>query len=54
MLLEAVVLKKSDFMQLSQEDIDFSQNSLNNRARKMLFLTPAEIFFKHADIAFAA
>lgn len=54
-LLRQFVPKKSDFGQLSQEDIDFVQNSLNNRPRKVLnYKTPAEIFFKHGSVAFAA
>lgn len=54
-LLRQFVPKKSDFEQLSQEDIDFVQNSLNNRPRKVLnYKTPAEIFFKHGSVAFAA
>jgi IS30 family transposase len=53
--LRQFVPKKSDFEQLSQEDIDFAQNSLNNRPRKVLnYKTPAEIFFKHGSVAFAA
>ena len=54
-LLRQFVPKKSNFEQFSQEDIDFAQNSLNNRPRKVLdYRTPAEIFFKHASVAFAA
>jgi IS30 family transposase len=54
-LLRQFVPKKSDFGQLSQEDIDFVQNSQNNRPRKVLnYKTPAEIFFKHGSVAFAA
>jgi IS30 family transposase len=54
-LLRQFVPKKSDFSQFSQEDIDFAQNSLNNRPRKVLnYQTPAEIFFKHGSVAFAA
>ncbi len=54
-LLRQFVPKKSDFSQITQVDIDIAQNALNNRPRKVLnYKTPAEVFFEHGGVAFAA
>jgi len=54
-LLRQYIPKKSNFEQLTQTDIDIVQNDLNNRPRKVLnYRTPAEVFFEHASVAFAA
>ena len=53
-LLRQFFPKKSDFTLLSQKDIDFAQNAINNRPRKLLcYKTPAEVFFKHRTVALA-
>ena len=54
-LLRQYIPKKSNFEQLTQTDIDIVQNALNNRPRKVLnYRTPAEVFFEHTSVAFAA
>jgi IS30 family transposase len=46
-LLRQYIPKKSDFSLITQGDVDFVQNSLNNRPRKVLnYKTPAEVFLE--------
>ena len=50
-LLRQFIPKKSDFRNISQENIDYVQNLINNRPRKVLgYFTPTEVFF--ATVAF--
>ncbi len=54
-LLRQYLPKKSNFSLLSQEDIDFVQNALNNRPRKVLkYKTPSEVFKQNYTVAFAS
>ena len=54
-LLRQYIPKKSDFSLISQEDVDFVQNALNNRPRKVLnYKTPTEVFLQNHTVAFAA
>lgn len=54
-LLRQYIPKKSDFSFISQKDVDFVQNALNNRPRKVLkYKTPAEVFLLNQTVAFAA
>lgn len=44
--------KDRDFTTISQKEIDMAMNRLNNRPRKRLgYLTPAQVFFKHSGVA---
>ncbi|KKB96315.1 Integrase core domain protein, partial [Candidatus Arcanobacter lacustris] len=53
-LLRQYIPKKSDFTLISQEDVDFVQNALNNRPRKVLnYKTPTEVFRQNHTVAFA-
>ena len=46
-LLRQYFPKKTSFSELSQVDIDYAVNALNNRPRKRLgFKTPNEVFLK--------
>ena len=49
-LLRQYFPKKTDFTNLTKQDVQLAISSINNRPRKSLnFLTPNEVYFNHSN-----